>query len=203
MHQMLATATAMASCTRTDTQTNDTKKQPTVTPDPTQSSPPPPVPSESATLAAVDPPPTAPTATVSAPTHPAPMPTKQTNAGYMVVDMLPAPARCMGVAAGSRATGHFVTGSTGVVLRVTATVSTANVAFSMLTPGVMAGQLLTSSYPTSTSAEVDVMPQGGKMIGVTLPLTCNGRGTGTLFVHASFTGPPALGRPVAVTLTDY
>jgi hypothetical protein len=114
--------------------------------------------------------------------------------------MLPAPARCLGVAQSAKAAGRFEAGG---ALRIVITLSTLGVTFTTLTPTVMAAQLVSSTYPTSTTVDVVVRPNGAQIVGVNLPMTCRNNGNGTLFVHASFAGPPALGRPVNVTLTDY
>ena len=199
MQQMLATA-ALVSCSRNELQT--TKRDPTASTPPSPLPMPSAIPSASAaSSAAADPPATAPTVVIAPPsatpsTKVSPPPT----AGYLVVDMLPAPARCLGVAQASTAAGHFEAGG---VLRIVITLKTAGVTFASLTPTAMGAQLVSSTFPTSTTADVVIRPTGGQLAGVNLPVTCRSSGSGTLFVHATFTGPPALGRPVNITLTDY
>jgi hypothetical protein len=211
MNQMLATATAMASCSRpSDVQTTHEAGSLTLAPDPTASVPPPPTPSASATFTGVEPPATAATATATATAVAPPNPTGVTTglatsntAGYLVVDMLPAPARCLGVAQASKVAGRFEAGSGGVVLRLMVTLTTKGVTFASVTPTVMGGQLVSSTFPSMTVVDVEARPTGGQLMGVNLAVSCSGRGSGTLFVHASYTGPPAVARPVTFNITDY
>jgi len=198
--QHLMTASALASCSR---DTSPVKHDP---------SPPPPSAtasasasaSASATNIAADPPPTlappppvAPTATIK----PTPKPTA--NAGYLVVDMLPTPARCLAVAKSATITGAFEPDPGGTKLRFVVTLKTPNVTFASTTPQTISSTLISSSFPNPITAQIELRPTGHQLAGAQLVLSCGAYGSATLVVHATFTGPPAVGRPVTLTMTDY
>ncbi len=195
MHQMLATATAVAtasSCTQSDLQ-----QTVTITPlpmQPTSADPTPP-----------RPPPTA-SATFSAPV-PVPPPPPDPS-GYLVVDMLPAPARCMGLAAATYVIARFHRDANGIVIAVGIQLPTGPTlaTYSGTAPTAMSGTIATFAYrnnSTYATAKIRPVPQTAQNIGASFPVTCAGGSGGTLFAHVSFSGTPADGAPVNVTLTDY
>ncbi len=192
MQQLLATATAAVACTKPDTQTVTITPLPTVpaSTDPNASPPPPPTPIASATF---NPPPSPP---------PPPDPS-----GYLVVDMLPAPARCLGVAASSKASGRFRRDGSNLVLDVTVTLPKTGAAQSTFTgvAGAWPGQVVSSSFDGSkTIAHVRLSPgtSASTGAGVQLSITCAG-GAGTLNVSASFASPPNESTTPTFSLHDY
>jgi hypothetical protein len=194
--QHLVTAGALVSCSR---DTAPVKQDPSAAP------PPPPPPATSSAPVAVDPPPVAPlpSAAPSATIKPTPKPTATSNAGYLVVDMLPAPARCMAVAKSATITGGFEPDPSGVKIRFVVTLKTPGVSFASTTPQAIGSTLLSSSFPNWSTAEIEIRPTGARLAGAQLMLSCGSYGSATLVVHATFSGPPALGRPVTLTMTDY
>jgi hypothetical protein len=194
--QHLVTAGALVSCTR--------DAGPTVKVDPSAAPPPPPPPTASSSApVAVDPPPVAPipSAAPSATVKPTPKPTA--NAGYLVVDMLPAPARCLAVAKTATITGGFEPDPGGTKIRFVVTLKTPGVSFASTTPQAIGSTLLSSSFPNWSTAEIEIRPTGGHLAGAQLMLSCGSYGSAMLVVHATFSGPPAVGRPVSLTMTDY
>ncbi len=198
MQQMLATATAVAagaSCARPDTQTVTITPLPTVpiSADPT-AAPPPPQPTASATLG----------------NQPPPAPPPPDPSGYLVVDMLPAPARCLGVAAASKASGKFHRDASGMVLDVTVTLPKSGAAkstFNGSAPSAWPGQLVSSSFdPTKTVASLRLRPGpasgGSASAGVQLSIACGGGG-GTLEVVASFPASPTESTTPTFSMHDY
>jgi hypothetical protein len=194
--QHLMTAGALASCARDA--------------DPVKHDPPPStsaVTSASASASvAADPPPTvappppvAPSATITA----KPKPTATSTAGYLVVDMLPTPARCLAVAKNATISGRFEPDPGGPKLRFVVTLKTPNVTFASTTPQTISATLLSSSFPNWTTAEIELRPAGAPLAGVQLVLSCGAYGSAILAVHATFAGAPAVGRPVTLTMTDY
>ena len=118
--------------------------------------------------------------------------------------MLPAPARCLAVAKSASVTGGFVADPAGAKVRFVVTLNTPSVSFATsTTPQPMGSTLVSSSFPNSTTAEIELRPTAGHFAAVQLPVSCGAYGSGTLVVKATFTGPPAVGRPVTLTMTDY
>lgn len=196
MQRLVATATAAASaasCTReADVKTVTITPLPTVTPSDTNTS--------------ALPPPTA-SATLNVPPPPVPPPDPS---GYLVVDMLPAPARCLGVAASSQATGKFHRDSSGIVLDLVVTIpSSAHATFTGATPTAWSGAIVSSSFRANNSVAVvrarpsALVPGQVAAIGVQLPVSCGAAGTGTLAVNASYTAPAVDGSMPTFSLHDY
>jgi len=195
--QHLVTAGALASCTR--------DAGPAAKQDPS-ATPPPPPPATSSAPVAMSPPPEAPlpSAAPSATIKPTPKPTATSNAGYLVVDMLPTPARCLAVAKSATITGGFLADPGGTKIRFVVTLKTPSVAFASLTPSTISSTLLSSSFPNSTTAEIELRPNAGAhLAGAQIALTCGAYGSATLVVHATFTGSPTVSHPVTLTMTDY
>ena len=123
--------------------------------------------------------------------------------------MLPAPARCLGVAASSKASGKFRRDGSGVVLDVTVTLPQSGAAQSNFTgvAGAWPGQVVSSSFNGSkTVANVRLRPGTGASAsanaGVQLSITCAG-GAGTLNVVATFSAPPSESTTPTFTLHDF
>ena len=189
LHQMLA-ATAAVGCSRADVQTVTLTPLPTVPASATDGtvSPAPLPPTASAALSS--PPPSAPTAIPS---------------GYLVVDMLPAPARCLGLASATKASARFHASASGPVLEIVVTLpSTGNLAGSKWdgTASAWSGQVQSSSFhgPVAT---VRVKPAAATTsLGVSLGVSCGAAGSGAIAVTATFAGPAA-GTSASLTLQDY
>ncbi len=176
MQRMVATATAVgtaAACSKPDATAGPqtVTLPPTTTSDASAPAPPPPTASVSATASAPEPPPTGP------PGH-----------GYLVVDMLPAPALCAGIAASTTTSAAYQLGKGGgVVLRVT--VKLGGGATWSGVPPTSWGSVMQSHTTNASKDVVDVYvkPQAAQ-IGISLPITCS-KGPGTL--STSVNGPPA------------
>lgn len=187
MHRMVATATAVgtaAACTKPDA----TQGPQVVT-----------IPSSTASATAVVT--TPPPPTTSAPTPPPP-PTGPPDHGYLVVDMLPAPALCAGIASSTTASTTYQIGKGGgVVLRVTVHLG-GGATWSGLAPSAW-GSVLQSHSTNAAKDVIDlfVKPQAAQ-IGLSIPITCP-KGPGTISV--SVTGPPVPkpGDTTTVSIYDY
>jgi hypothetical protein len=183
MNKMLAATTAVAgtgaACSRTsDVQTVTITPLPTVsqTADPT---PPPPL-TASATFTAAPPPP-----------PPPPDPS-----GYLVVDMLPAPARCLGVAAGSKVTGKFHRDGANIVLDLVVVLPTSGSAagtqfLASQTNATFATIASSSFRSNNTVASVRLRPSSASVATMALQLgvSCGSRGNGTLGVNVTYATP--------------
>ncbi|CAN5571776.1 hypothetical protein BH09MYX1_BH09MYX1_53400 [soil metagenome] len=187
MHRMVATATAVgtaAACTKPDT----TQGPQTVT-----------IPSATTTTTA-PPPPTVPIGTTTA--TPEPEPTGPPGHGYLVVDMLPAPALCAGIASSTTATTSYQIGKGGaLVLRVTVKLG-GGATWSGILPSAWGG--IFQSHTTNAAKDVIdvyVKPQAPQ-IGLSIPITCI-KGPGTISV--SVVGPPTPkpGDKTTVSIYDY
>jgi hypothetical protein len=188
MHQMLATATAVAtasSCSRPDLQ-----QTVTLTPLPT-------VPASIDTTPVPRPP--APTANATFTAQP---PSPPDTAGYLVVDMLPAPARCLGIAPNAKSSGKFRRDAGTLVIDLVVTLTTSGATFTGAAATAWSAQVVsTHILNNSTVASVRVQPTGANL-GVSLAVSCP-QGTGTLAVDVSYTGTAAEGTPVSLALHDY
>jgi hypothetical protein len=109
----------------------------------------------------------------------------------------------MAVAKTATITGGFEPDPGGVKIRFVVTLKTPGVSFASTTPQAMGSTLLSSSFPNWSTAEIEIRPTGGHLAGAQLMLSCGSYGSATLVVHATFSGPPAVGRPVTLTMTDY
>jgi hypothetical protein len=198
MNKLIAATAAASACTRPDTQTVTIAPLPTVTADTTSAPPPPP------------PPPTA-SATLTAPPQPPPPPDPS---GYLVVDMLPAPARCLGVAAASKVTAKFHRDGGHMVLDVIVSLPTSGAAAGTKFIGSGANSAWSATIVASTLASsntvahVTLQPttSGSSSLasmGVQLQVSCGARGNGTLGVNVDYSNPPSPGTVPSVTLHDY
>jgi len=182
MQRMLATAAVLplASCTKTDTQGTQTVTIPSASASVADTA------EAGATQGSLLPPPTStPTAkpTVTAP-----------DMGYAVVDPMPAPARCIGLAAATVTTGVFKKDAGGLYLEITATIPTgatlSGTTFTTgSTPSAYPGTVI-SSQVTSNRATVKIRPTANMTsVGVQLSISCPA-GPGSVSLTASFTGTP-------------
>jgi len=192
MQRLLAAASALpladAACTKSDTQTT------TVT-IPPQSS----VSAQSTVEGSLLPPPKV-TASATATTPPQ-------DYGYAVVDPMPAPARCMGLAGASKTTASFKQVAGGVALELVVTLPSgaawAGSAFDTTQrPSPWSGTLV-SSQITSHAATVRIKaPQGATSVGLSLAISC-AAGSGSIAVTASFADPPTTSTKVTLSTQDY
>jgi hypothetical protein len=203
MHHMIAATTATTAalgCTRaSDVQTVTIQPEPLPTVPASVSAepaPPRPDPTVSATVAQPDVP--------DPPPNPPPNPT-----GYLVVDMLPAPARCMGVAGATTAHAVAHRGGHGIVLELVVTLPTkgalSGVRFNG-TASAWSSKVVGKTFRShSTVAVVVVQLASGTVtsLGVTLGVDCGGRGTGSLAVTATFPTAPTHGSVPQLALQDY
>jgi hypothetical protein len=195
MQRLLATAAAipLAGCTRADTQTSSK----TVT-----------IPVASATApegadasvhGSLLPPPKATATAVATATAP--------TTGYAVVDPMPAPARCMGLASASKTAAVFKRHGKDWVLEVTLTLpsgaSWGGMTFApSSTPSVWSGQIVASSV-THRTAKVTMRPTAGaSMAGVLFPVAC-AAGRGGVSVTATYSGAPASTTKISLSTRDY
>jgi hypothetical protein len=199
MNKLIAATAATAACTRPDVQTvTITPPPPTASTDTASSAPPPP------------PPPTA-SATLAPPPQPPPPPDPS---GYLVVDMLPAPARCLGVAAASKVTAKFHRDGGGIVLDIVIALPTSGAAAGTKFLGTGASSAWSATIVSSsirsgnTVANVRLQPTyaGGAALatmGAQLQVSCGARGNGTLGIYVSYNSPPTESTVATVTLQDY
>ena len=181
MQKLLATAAALpmaGACTRTDTQGS----QSVTIPSASASTPT----TQSTTEGSLLPPPKE---TASAkPTVTAP------DMGYAVVDPMPAPALCRGLATATTTTAVFKKDAGGIYLEITATLPTGNTwngtTFTAgQTPSSWSGTVL-SSQVTANKATVKVRPSANSTsAGVQLSISCSA-GPGSIAFNASFPASP-------------
>lgn len=198
MNKLIAATAAASACSRPDTQTVTIAPLPTVPASTdTTSAPPPPPPTASATFTQAPQPP------------PPPDPS-----GYLVVDMLPAPARCLGVASASKVSAKFTRSGGSIVLDVIITLPASgaaagtkftNIAGASAWSATIVASTLASS---NTVAHVTLQPTTSgsatsASMGVQLQVSCGSRGNGTLGVNVTYSNPPSLGTVPTVSLHDY
>lgn len=200
MNKLIAATAAASACSRPDTQSVTIAPLPTVPASiDTTSSPPPPPPTASATFA---PPP-------QPPPPPPPDPS-----GYLVVDMLPAPARCLGVASASKVSAKFTRDGGHMVLDVIITLPTSGAAAgtkftNMAASSAWSATIVASTVASgNTIAHVTLQPTTAgsaraASMGVQLQVSCGSRGNGTLAVNVDYSNPPLPGNVPSVTLHDY
>lgn len=186
MHRMVATAVGTAAaCTKPDA----TQGPQTVT-----------LPSATATTSTTAPPP--PPTTASTASTPPPQPTATSGHGYLVVDMLPAPALCAGIAASTTTSTTYQIGKGGaVVLRITVHLG-GGATWSGVIPSAWGGIL--QSYTTNSSKDVVdlfVKPQAAQ-VGLSIPITCP-KGPGTISVSVVGPAAPKPGDTTTVNIYDY
>ena len=197
MQRLLAATAAipLAACTKEDTQGTQTVTIPAATA------------SASATAQATVegsllPPPSA-TATATA------VATAPHDMGYAVVDPMPAPARCMGLAAASKSSAAFKRDGGGVLLEISVTLPSSGAQWAGAQfdtsnkPSPWSGTLVSSNVVAHT-AVMKIKPSTGVTgLGVSLPISCSA-GTGSIAITASFGDPsPTTTTKVTLTTHDY
>lgn len=197
MRRLLATATAaipLVSCTRSD----NTQGTQTVT-----------IPAASTTTSATAsnttrgsllPPP-------SATVAPPPTVTPPPDMGYAVVDPMPAPARCMGLANASKASAVFKRDAGGVLIELSLTLPTGagwtGTKFQTGTvPSPWSGTLLSSSQVGMTSVARVRPSVGAQSLGVQFQIDCPA-GPGSVTVSVTFSGPPTETTKPVTQKNDY
>jgi len=194
MQRLLATTAAvvpLASCTRSDMQGTQTVTIPMSSASAT---------TQDTSQGSLLPPPTA-TAVATA------IPTATADMGYAVVDPMPAPARCLGLANASKANATFKRDATGLFLEVTLTLPTGSAwAGATFTPGSQpspwSGQLL-SSQVSHLTATARVRPTAGvTSLGISFSISCTA-GPGSLSITASFPNSPTDTTKVTLQKNDY
>ena len=198
MNKLIAATAAASACSRPDVQTV------TITPLPA-------VPASTDTTTAPPPPPPTASATFTAPPPPNPPPDPS---GYLVVDMLPAPARCLGVAGASKVTAKFHRDGGHVVLDLVVVLPSSGAAagttfIASSAPSPWSSTVVSSSFRTgNTIANVRLQPTtsgsaASASMGVQLDVSCGSRGRGTLGVNVTYANPPSESTTPTVSLHDY
>lgn len=179
-----------AACTKEGTPTI-TKEDESVTKKSTKTEP-----TTTTTTTPSDAAPTASASTVTAPSIP---PT-----GYAVVDPMPPPAKCPGLAGSIKATAVWRPGPGGamlVELRLPRS-SRADVRYLHTTPPAAYGGKITATTWTGGDVVLTLLPdKGAAYLGVYVPAAC-ALGDERINVEITLTGTPAAGTPVAVALFD-
>jgi hypothetical protein len=205
MKRLLATAAALplASCTKTDAPTMQKDTIPSASVKTTESAS-----AQDTVERSLSPPPSAPTATASAAPTPSAVPTVTApHTGYAVVDPMPAPARCMGLATATSATAVFKKDAGGIYLELTASLPTtaawSGTTFTAgQTPNAWSGTVVSSTV-TATKATVNVRPGAGSQdIGVHLQISCPA-GPGSISLTASFAASPSETTKPTLAKHDY
>ncbi len=197
MNRLIAATAAASACTRPDVQTVTITPLPTVPASTDTTAPPPPSPTASATL-----------------TQPPEPPPPPDPSGYLVVDMLPAPARCLGVAGASKVTAKFHRDGGHMVFDLVVSLPTSGAAAGTKFIGSGANSawsatIVSSSIRSSnTVANVRLQPttSGSASIasmGVQLDVSCGARGNGVITVNVNYASPPTESTVATVTLHDY
>lgn len=197
MQRLLAGAAAipLAACTKEDTQGTQTVTIPVASASASATAP--------ATIeGSLLPPPSA-TATATA------VATAPHDMGYAVVDPMPAPARCMGLAAASKSSASFKRDGAGVLLEIAVTLPTtgpqwAGAQFDTSNkPSPWSGTLVSSNIVAHT-AVVKIKPSPNTTnLGVSLPISCSA-GTGSISITAMFTDTaPTTSTKVTLNTHDY
>jgi hypothetical protein len=141
------------------------------------------------------------TATTTAPTTTSVTPTSSPTPGYMVVDPLPPPAKCAGLASTIKATAAWKTGATGSFIELKLPKPgkpDAKYGKTPTTTPVYGGKLL-SIAPAGDGLVVQVVPDSGSTnVYVYIEAACT---AGTERVYASMEFKSA-GGPITVTLSD-
>ena len=197
MNKLIAATAAASACTHPDTQTVTIAPLPQIASDTTSAPPPPPPPTASATL-----------------TQPPQPPPPPDPSGYLVVDMLPAPARCLGVAAASKVTAKFHRDGGHMVLDLVVSLPTSGAAAGTKFTGsgatsAWSATVVSSSYRSgNTVANIRLQPTTSgsaslASMGVQVVVTCGSRGSGTLAADVTYNNPPTESTVPNVTLHDY
>ena len=210
LHRMLAIASAQA-CSRETAQPVPIKPEPSAPASVASAEPVPSAsgaPSEVASSSAgAFPPALPPTASATLQQHPPPrpVPTATVQSGYLVVDMLPAPARCAGLANASSSTAAFASQGGQLVLELIVRLPGTGGFKLVGAPSAMGGATVVSHVYSNNGMQALVrlrVPTSATSASVSLPVSCGSAGTGTLYAGATF-GAAASGAPVSVSLTDY
>jgi len=189
MQKLLATAAVMpVACTKTDTQEAVTVTIPSATASTSAQ------PTSSISLI----PETHPSATAT-PTGTAP------DIGYAVVDPMPAPARCMGLAAASKISTRWVTDAQGLLLEITVTLPTngqwTGAVFNGQ-PSAWSGQVVSSnSHGPVVVTRVRPAPNNTSF-GLSLGVTCSA-GVGQLSLTAALPATLTSNTKVTIQANDY
>jgi len=192
MQRLLATAAAipLASCTRADTQGSQT-----VTLPPTASTTAPTASATEEVHGSLLPPPTATATAVATATAP--------TTGYAVVDPMPAPARCIGLAAQSKSTATLKKRGADWVIDITVTLPAGSTTFA---PGSSAstwsGSIVSSSVTSRVGKASVKLAAGATNAYVAFEVTCPA-GPGHLSASASFSGAPSATTKLVTSLNDY
>ncbi len=195
MHHMLATATAVATvsnCSRTDVQGTVTITPLPTVPASTDPSAPPPPPTASATFTAQ---------------HPSPPPPPPDPSGYLVVDMLPAPARCMGISSSATASASFHRdGAAGLVIDLVVKLPSntpLNALFTGAAATAWAGQIMSSTFRSNATTAIVRIRPSGSTLGISLPVSCGSQGVGTLGVNITYVPLATQSTPLSLSMHDY
>jgi hypothetical protein len=193
MQRLLATAAAMplaGACTKTDTQGTQTVTLPSSSASAT---------TQGTVEGSLLPPPKE-TATAK-PTATAP------DMGYAVVDPMPAPALCRGLATATTTTAVFKKDATGVYLEISATLPTGTTWTGTTfvpgqSPSPWSGTVM-SSQISSNKATIKMRPTTGSTnIGVQLSITCSAGG-GSIAFNATFPASPTETTKPTIAKYDY
>jgi hypothetical protein len=192
MQRLLATAAVIplaADCTKTDTQGSQSVTIPSASESAS---------AQSTVQGSLLPPKETPTAkpTVTAP-----------DMGYAVVDPMPAPALCRGLATATNTTAVFKKDAGGLYLEITATLPTGS---SWTGTTFVAGQspspwsgTIVSSQITANKATVKMRPTAGSTnIGVQLSITCSAGG-GSIAFNATYPASPTETTKPTLAKYDY
>lgn len=141
------------------------------------------------------------TTTTTSPSTTSVTPTSSPTPGYMVVDPLPPPAKCAGLAATIKATAAWKTGTTGSFIELKLPKpgrADAKYGKTPTTTPVYGGKLL-SIAPAGDGLVVQVVPDSGSTnIYVYIEATCSA-GTERVYASMDFKGT---GSAISVTLSD-
>ncbi len=193
MQRLLATTAAMlplTDCTKSDTQGSQTVTIPSASSSATSES------SAHGTLLV-------PTATAT--------PTAKATAtapdmGYAVIDPMPAPARCLGLANATRTSAVFVRDPGGLLLEFSATLPSggawAGTTFTPNGASAWSGTIVTQRI-TGLSAVARVkVTAGNTSAGVSFSITC-AAGPGSIAITSTFTDPPTESTKVTLQKHEY
>lgn len=195
MQRLLATAAAIpiAGCTRADTQGSQTVTIPQAMATATVAT------NDTTAHGSLLPPPSA--TVTAAPTTTAP------DMGYAVVDPMPAPARCMGLAAASKTTASFKKHGADWLLEVSLVLPTSGAwTGTAFPPGATispwSGTLVSSNVIGHAAKATVKLSPGSTSAGVTFPVSC-AAGMGSVAITASFSGAPSATTKVTTSANDY
>ena len=127
--------------------------------------------------------------------------------GYAVVDPMPAPALCRGLATATTTTAAFKKDATGIYLELTATLPTGTTWSGTTfvagqTPSPWSGSVI-SAQVTASKATIKLRPTAGSQnIGVQLSITCSA-GAGSIAFNATFPASPTETTKPTIAKYDY